>query len=101
MAVSPLLSQCATRADLEQVRYQLRIVNKKLEDMKATTVDQLQKRQALASNMENISRLQSSPPPLESVVPSGSHKPHKSTSSSDRFRLWREAGRPCVCKSID
>lgn len=49
MAVSPLLSQCATRTDLEQVRYQLRIVNKKLEDMKATTVDQLQKRQALAS----------------------------------------------------
>lgn len=49
LAVSPLLIQCATRSDLEQVRYQLRIVNKKLEDMKSTTVDQLQKRQALAS----------------------------------------------------
>ncbi len=31
------------------LRYQLRIVNKKLEDMKATTVGQLQKRQAAAS----------------------------------------------------
>jgi tol-pal system protein YbgF len=49
MAVTPLLVQCATRTELDEVRYQLRIVNKKLEDMKSTTVDQLQKRQALAS----------------------------------------------------
>jgi tol-pal system protein YbgF len=45
----PFLVQCASQQDLEQVRYQLRIVNKKLEDMKANTVDQLQKRQAAAS----------------------------------------------------
>lgn len=48
-AVSPLLIQCASRSDLDDVRYQLRIVNKKIEDMKSTTVDQLQKRQAAAS----------------------------------------------------
>ncbi len=48
-SIAPFLVQCASQTDLEEVRYQLRIVNKKLEDMKATTVDQLQKRQAVAS----------------------------------------------------
>lgn len=47
-AVTPFLVQCASQADLEEVRYQLRIVNKKLEDMRSNTVGQLQKRQAAA-----------------------------------------------------
>lgn len=44
-----LLGGCASTSDLEDLRYQLRIVNKKIEDMKSTTVGQLQKRQAAAS----------------------------------------------------
>lgn len=44
-----LLTGCASTSDLEDLRYQLRIVNKKIEDMKSTTVGQLQKRQAAAS----------------------------------------------------
>ncbi len=47
-AVGPFLVQCASQNDVEELRYQLRIVNKKLEDMKSTTVP-LQKRQAAAS----------------------------------------------------
>jgi len=46
--VLPFLVQCASQNDVEELRYQLRIVNKKLEDMKSTTVP-LQKRQAAAS----------------------------------------------------
>jgi len=48
-AVAPFLVQCATQTDLNELRYQLRIVNKKIEDMKSNTVGQLQKRQAAAS----------------------------------------------------
>ena len=48
-AVTPFLIQCAAQTDVDDLRYQLRIVNKKLEDLKADTVDQLQKRQAAAS----------------------------------------------------
>lgn len=46
---TPFLVQCASQADLDDVRYQLRIVNKKLEDMKSNQVNQLQKRQAAAT----------------------------------------------------
>ena len=49
LAVAPFLVQCASQTDLNDLRYQLRIVNKKLEDMKSTTVGQLQQRQAAAS----------------------------------------------------
>ena len=48
-SVAPFLVQCAAQTDVDDLRYQLRIVNKKLEDMKSNTVGQLQKRQAAAS----------------------------------------------------
>lgn len=48
LSVAPLLASCATRTDVEGLQRQLRIVNKKIEDMKADTVDRLQKRQAAA-----------------------------------------------------
>jgi len=48
-SIAPFLVQCAAQNDVDELRYQLRIVNKKLEDMKANTVSQLQKRQAAAS----------------------------------------------------
>jgi tol-pal system protein YbgF len=48
-SVTPFLVQCASQTDLDDLRYQLRLVNKKVEDMKANTVDQLQRRQAAAS----------------------------------------------------
>lgn len=43
---APMLFSCAMQSDVNDLRYQLRIVNKKLEDMKANTVGQLQKNQA-------------------------------------------------------
>lgn len=41
-----LLCQCATRDDVRQLNYQVRAVNQRVEDVKVTTVDQMQKRQA-------------------------------------------------------
>lgn len=54
VSIAPFLVQCASQAELEELRYQLRIVNKKLEDMKSTTVGQLQKRQAAASGQVDM-----------------------------------------------
>jgi len=48
-SVTPFLVQCAAQQDVDEIRYQLRIVNKKIDDMKSTTVGQLQKRQAAAN----------------------------------------------------
>ena len=48
-ALAPFLVQCASQSDVDDLRYQLRIVNKKIEDMKSTTVGQLQKRLAASS----------------------------------------------------
>ncbi len=49
IALAPLLTQCASQTDVDDLRYQLRIVNKKLEEMKSTTFGQLQKRQAASA----------------------------------------------------
>lgn len=49
LVVSPLLMQCATQNEVRDLQYQLRVVNKKLEDMKANTVGMIQKRQADSS----------------------------------------------------
>lgn len=54
LATVPLLASCASQTDVEDLRYQLRIVNKKIEDMKSDTVDRLQKRQAVASGQMDI-----------------------------------------------
>lgn len=56
LAVIPLLTQCASQSDVNELRYQLRIVNKKLEDMKSATLP-LQKNQAAASGqMDQLER---------------------------------------------
>lgn len=49
VGLAPFLIQCASQQDVDDLRYQLRIVNKKLEEMKSTTFGQLQKRQAASA----------------------------------------------------
>lgn len=49
-ALSPLLIQCASQDEVQRLQYQLHVVNKKLEEMKSTTVGDIQKRQAASSN---------------------------------------------------
>jgi tol-pal system protein YbgF len=55
LALAPLLTQCASQGDVNKMNYQLRVVNKKLEDMKMGTVDQMQQRQA--SSLSQIDEL--------------------------------------------
>jgi len=49
LAVSPFLLQCATQNEVQNLQYQLRLMNKKMEDMKSNTVGEIQKRQADSS----------------------------------------------------
>jgi tol-pal system protein YbgF len=49
LAFSPFLVHCASQNEVRDLQYQLRIVNKKLEDMKSNTVGMIQKRQADSS----------------------------------------------------
>ena len=41
-----LLCQCATKDEVRELTYQIRAVNQKLDDVRSSTVDQMQKRQA-------------------------------------------------------
>lgn len=50
LAISPLLTNCASQGDVNSLDYQLRVVNQKLEDMKMGTVGQMQQRQAASSS---------------------------------------------------
>ena len=59
-----LLCQCATQDDLRKLNYQVRAVNQKVEEVKTSTVEQLQKRQASSVNKldqvaEEVVRLKS------------------------------------------
>ena len=49
LSTTTFLVSCASQKDMQDLRYQLRVVNKKIEDMRSDTVDPLQKRQAAAS----------------------------------------------------
>jgi len=50
LATTPLLVQCASQNDIKNLNYQLRVVNKKIDDMKVGTVGQMQQRQAASSS---------------------------------------------------
>jgi tol-pal system protein YbgF len=51
--LTPFLVQCATQDEVRTLSYQLRAVNKKLEDMQANTVGDMQKKQANSSGQLN------------------------------------------------
>ena len=48
--IAPFLASCASQDEVKRLQYQLHIVNKKLEEMKNTTVDDIRKRQAASSS---------------------------------------------------
>lgn len=53
LSLSPFLVQCASQDEVRTLSYQLRAVNKKLEDMQANTVGEMQKKQASSSGQLN------------------------------------------------
>lgn len=50
LAIAPFLSNCASQDEVKRLQYQLHVMNKRLEDMKSTTVGDIQKRQAASSS---------------------------------------------------
>lgn len=53
LSLSPFLVQCASQDEVRTLSNQLRAVNKKLEDMQANTVGEMQKKQASSSGQLN------------------------------------------------
>ncbi|MCX5871188.1 MAG: tol-pal system protein YbgF [Deltaproteobacteria bacterium] len=53
LSLTPFLVQCASQDEVQTLSYQLRSVNKKLEDMQANTVGEMQKKQASSSGQLN------------------------------------------------
>ncbi len=53
ISLSPFLIQCATQEEVRTLSYQLRAVNKKVEDLQANTVGDIQKKQASSSGQLN------------------------------------------------
>lgn len=56
LAALPLLTHCAAQKDVNTLQYQLRVVDKKIEELKSGTVAQVQRRQA--ASLSNIDELQ-------------------------------------------
>lgn len=54
LALSPFLTHCASQSDVDKLDYQLRVVNKKIDDMKMETVGKMQQRQASSISQIDI-----------------------------------------------
>lgn len=71
LCLLPLLSSCASNQDIQTLNYHVRSINKKLDDMKLNTVDQLQQRQADSSGL--VDQIQSDLLALKSKLEENAH----------------------------
>lgn len=71
LAVSPLLVQCASQDEINQINYQLRTINTKVSKIENTTIDDLRKRQAATASQ--IERLQQDFLELKSELEEAGH----------------------------
>ncbi|MBU0961774.1 MAG: tetratricopeptide repeat protein [Proteobacteria bacterium] len=71
IGIMPFLTHCATQEDVNALNYHIRSLNKKVEDMKDTTVGQMQQRQASSSGL--IDQLQADILQLKSQLEENSH----------------------------
>jgi TolA-binding protein len=71
IGLMPLLSNCASQEDITNLNYHVRSINKKLEDMKINTVDQMQQRQATSSGQ--LDQLQADILQLKSKLEENAH----------------------------
>lgn len=67
-----LLCQCASKNEIRDLSYQIRAVNQKVEDVRGTTVDQMQKRQASA--VSRVDEVQSEVVQLRSAMDERAHQ---------------------------
>ncbi len=71
IGLMPLLSNCASQEDITNLNYHVRSINKKLEDMKLNTVNQMQQRQATSSGQ--LEQLQADILQLKSRLEENAH----------------------------
>jgi tol-pal system protein YbgF len=71
LVLLPLLSNCASQNDVKTLNYHVRSINKKLDDMKVNTVDQMQQRQADSSGI--LDQMQADILVLKSKLEENSH----------------------------
>ncbi len=76
-----LLTQCATQDEVRVLNNQLRAVNQKVDEVKSTTVNQMQKRQA--SSVNKIGQVESETMRLQSMIEESAHQ----------ASLYREQGK--------
>ncbi|PID77011.1 MAG: hypothetical protein CSB24_03650 [Deltaproteobacteria bacterium] len=57
LITAPLLANCASQSEVQRLQYQLRVMNKKMQEMERSKVDQIQKSQA--SSLNQIDQLKS------------------------------------------
>lgn len=67
-----LLCQCASQDDVRDLSYQIRAVNKKVEDVQSSTVNQIQKRQA--SSVNKLDTIQDEFLQLRAMVEESQHQ---------------------------
>jgi len=67
-----LLCQCASQDEIQDLQYQVRAVNQKVEEVRSTTVGQMQKRQA--SSVSRIDEVQNEVLQLRATVEENAHQ---------------------------
>lgn len=66
-----LLTQCASQDEIRKLNYQIRSVNQKVEEVKANTVNQMQKRQA--SSVNKIDAVEGETQQLRALIDESNH----------------------------
>jgi tol-pal system protein YbgF len=85
IGLTPFLSNCASQQDIENLNYNVRSINKKLDDMKVNTVDQMQQRQASSSGM--LDQLQDDILQLKSKLDENAHMNRMLQEQNKEFQL--------------
>lgn len=71
ISIMPFLTQCASQQEVDTLKHHVRIINKKLDDMKENTVGQMQQRQASSSGQ--LDQLQNDILQLNSTLDENQH----------------------------
>ncbi len=85
VGLMPLLSNCASQQDVRKLNYRVLSINKKLEDMKLNTVDQMQQRQAMSSGQ--VDQLQNEILQLTSKLEENAHMNRMLQEQNKEFQL--------------
>lgn len=85
VGLMPFLTNCASQQDVKTLNYHVRSINKKLDDMKVNTVDQMQQRQAMSSGQ--LDQLQKDILQLKSKLEENAHMNRMLQEQNKEFQL--------------